>query len=166
MPRAFWLLIAAGACVLGSLVFLMRQVDTPSTRSTASAGDGTAMSQGTAADPVTKSVTTPIRKMALPGNRPLAHTAAPSTPVENDTPQPPAPDTQNLQFGGTQLRAQTAAVEPLVVKCLQAEVEAGRSPSGTAMLTYIVAKHGDKFVVEDTGFDEDKTTMKNEALLK
>lgn len=82
-------------------------------------------------------------------------------------PAPPEPkvDTENLHYGGTQLRAQTAAVEPLVQKCLDAEVAAGRPPTGTAMLTYIVAKRGDKYVVEDTGVDEDKTTVQGEALL-
>jgi hypothetical protein len=62
--------------------------------------------------------------------------------------------------------AQTKAVEPLVRECIDKAVAAGVRPTGTAMLTYIVAKHGDKYEIEDTGIDDDKTTIQNPALLE
>lgn len=90
-----------------------------------------------------------------------------SAPSLADDHAPPATrgNTTHLEFGGTQLRAQAEAVRPLVDKCIDEAKAKGPLPSGTAVLTYIVAKHGDKFEVEDTGFDEDKTTLEHGELL-
>lgn len=43
---------------------------------------------------------------------------------------------------------------------------AGARPTGTAILTYIVAKRGDKVEVEDTGFDIEKTTLQQDGLVE
>jgi hypothetical protein len=61
----------------------------------------------------------------------------------------------NLHFGGAQLREQTAAVDALV-----------RQLSGNAVLTFIVAKRGDKYLVEDTGIDREKSSLQSEPLLE
>ena len=86
-------------------------------------------------------------------------------PVDDHPPPATRANTKNLHFGGTQLRAQTAAVEPLVKKCIEAATAAGGSPTGKAVLTYVVAQRGDKVAVEDTGIDEDKTTLQGDQLL-
>jgi hypothetical protein len=78
----------------------------------------------------------------------------------------PMSNTENLHWGGTQLRAQAKAVEPLVRECVAKATAAGQRASGTAMLTYVVAKRGDKFVVEDTSWDEDETTLAQGPLLE
>jgi len=72
---------------------------------------------------------------------------------------------EGLEYGAKQLHAQTAAVEPLVRECVDKAVIAGQHPSGTAMLTYIVAQRADKFVIETTGVDNEKTTLQQEGLL-
>jgi hypothetical protein len=85
--------------------------------------------------------------------------SAPAPSLEEDAPPATRGNTKNLQFGGAQLRAQTAAVGPKVQRCVDEAVKKGHRPNGTAMLTYIVAQHGDKYEVENTGIDEDKTTL-------
>lgn len=92
--------------------------------------------------------------------------SGPSAPVADDN-APPATrgNTKNLEFGGTQLRAQTKAVGFWVQRCVDEAKKKGLTPSGTAVLTYVVAKHGDKYEVEDTGIDEDKTTLAGAELL-
>lgn len=80
-------------------------------------------------------------------------------------PSPPKDDGQNLQFGSKQLHAQTRAVEPLVRECVDNAVATGVMPTGTAILTYIVARHGDHLEIEDTGIDAEKTTLQPESLL-
>lgn len=91
--------------------------------------------------------------------------APPAPSLSNDPPPASRENTKNLHFGGTQLRAQNAAVQPLVEKCLSDAAEKGIAPSGKATLTYIVAKHGDKIAVEDTGIDDAKTTLQAPELL-
>jgi hypothetical protein len=78
----------------------------------------------------------------------------------------PMSNTENLHFGGTQMRAQHAAVEPLVRECVAKATTAGQRPTGTAMLTYVVAKQGDKYQIEDTSFDDDETTLAQGPLLE
>ncbi|HTL33888.1 MAG TPA: hypothetical protein VL326_12220 [Kofleriaceae bacterium] len=92
--------------------------------------------------------------------------SAPSAPVVDEN-APPATrgNTKNLQFGGTQLREQTNKVSHWVQMCVSDAKKKGLAPSGTAILTYVVAKHGDKYEVEDTGIDEDKTTLEGTELL-
>lgn len=82
--------------------------------------------------------------------------------IDNHPPPGPPNDPQNLQLGGTQMRYQTAAVRPAVEKCV---AEKGGSATGTAMLTYIVSHKGDKYVIEDTGVDEDRTTVQGNTEL-
>jgi hypothetical protein len=91
---------------------------------------------------------------------------APSVPSDPSPPPATRANTKNLHFGGTQLRAQTAAVEPLVKKCVEADVAAGHSPTGKATLTYIVAQRDDRVAVEETGVDEEKTTLQGPELLE
>jgi hypothetical protein len=75
-------------------------------------------------------------------------------------------NSDNLHFGGAQLRAQTAAVEPLVRECVEKAVTSGLRPSGKAVMTYVVEKQGEKYVVEDTGFDSEETTLQNQGLVE
>ena len=93
-----------------------------------------------------------------------------ATPTPTPVPAPAAPtaydENANLQYGSEQIFALTAEVEPLVRDCVSKAVVAGEKPSGTAWLTYTVVQRGDKFVVEDTGFDPAKTTLKGEGLLE
>ncbi|HEX5057896.1 MAG TPA: hypothetical protein VFV99_00995 [Kofleriaceae bacterium] len=92
--------------------------------------------------------------------------AAPSVRPE-DLPYSPAQhENEGIDFGARQLKAQTAAVEPLVRECVDKAVIAGQHPTGTAMLTYIVAQRGDKFVIETTSADGEKTTLPQEALVE
>lgn len=72
---------------------------------------------------------------------------------------------ERLDFGKNQLLEQTKAVEPLVRECVDKAAVAGARPTGTAMLTYHVAQHGDEFEIENTGIDNSKTTLENETLL-
>jgi len=93
-------------------------------------------------------------------------TSAPAAPsLDEHAPPATRANTEHLEFGGAQLRAQTAAVEPLLVKCVDDAVATGQAPTGKAMLTYIVVRKGDKTYVEDTGIDEDKTTLPAGQLL-
>jgi hypothetical protein len=89
--------------------------------------------------------------------------STPATAVADDN-APPATrgNTKNLHFGGAQLRTQAEAVRPLVEKCV---TEKGQGANGATVLTYVVAKHGDKVQVEDTGIDDDKTTLQSTELL-
>jgi hypothetical protein len=98
------------------------------------------------------------------GPSPTLPSTSPASPTAEQA--PPLDPTKNLHFGGTQLRAQTKAVEPLVRECVEKAAIAGARPSGTAMLTYHVAKRGDALEVEATGIDNEKTTIENEALLE
>lgn len=92
--------------------------------------------------------------------------SAPPAPSLDDTAPPGTRgNTKNLHFGGTQLRAQHAAVQPLVEKCVSDAVAKGTAPSGEATLTYIVVKKGEKVAVEDTGIDDSKTTLQGSELL-
>jgi hypothetical protein len=91
-----------------------------------------------------------------------ALTAAPDQAESDD----PMSNTENLHFGGTQLRAQNAAVEPKVRECVDKVVAAGGKPTGTAVLTYVVAKKGDTYEVEDTSYDSDETTLTNPGLVE
>ena len=72
-------------------------------------------------------------------------------------------DETNLQYGAEQLHALTAAVEPLVRECV--DRAASKRLTGTAVLTYMVVKHGDKVTVDETGINAEKTTLADDALL-
>jgi hypothetical protein len=82
--------------------------------------------------------------------------------AEDNAPPASRGNTKDLHFGGFQLRTQAEAVRPLVEKCV---TEKGQGATGATVLTYVVAKHGGKVEVEDTGIDDDKTTLQNTELL-
>lgn len=104
---------------------------------------------------------------------PATSFAAPRTAPSMPAPAPAAAESaplqltgQHLEFGATQLHAQTKAVEPAVRECVDKAAKNGVRPTGTAMLTYIVAKRGDKLTIEDTGVDNEKTTLEDGPLLE
>ena len=178
MPRPSVVLFVTGsAAVLLGLVWLWH-----STRSEPAA-------PGAAAEPLPPAPSASAEPTAQPGPanppRPAARIgkkptssapAAPSMPapsapgaapsLSDDAPPGTRANTKNLHFGGTQLRAQAKAVEPEVRACIDKAAVAGARPSGDALLTYVVAKRGDKYLVEDTSFDDTKTTLAHEGLLE
>jgi hypothetical protein len=91
--------------------------------------------------------------------------AANRTPAADEPPVHPLDNNEGLEFGARQLYAQTAAVEPLVRECVDKAAAGGIKPTGTAMLTYIVAYHGDKLEIEDVGVDNEKTTLQQDSLI-
>lgn len=111
--------------------------------------------------PAAATTSAPAAPRAIHGER--APTLTPEPPARTDGPAPLTND--NIHFGAPQLHAQNAAVEPLVRECVDNAIAAGQHPTGTAQLTYIVAKHGDKYEIEDTGVDYDNTTLKEDTLL-
>jgi hypothetical protein len=165
------LMVAGTAAVLVALVVLWRSI-----RSDTAAPALPMQSQERAAQPTPPATTpssptaarTPNRAPASgvsAGPRPVPAMPAPA-PTAPDTQAPPRDNNQGLEFGGKQLHAQTKAVEPLVRECVEKAAITGVRPTGSAMLTYIVAKRGDTFKIEDTGIDNEKTTLDNEALLE
>ncbi len=169
------MLVAGSTVVLFMLVVLVRAVNSSSTSVTpTSTGPHEAPAGATPGPTATRgSAPTAARSrtgLPLPGR--LAPRAEsddgdrPAMPVDDHPPPATRANTKNLQYGGTQLRAQAAAVEPLVKKCVETANAAGTSPTGKAMLTYVVAQHGDKVQVEDTAIDDDKTTLQGEKLLE
>jgi hypothetical protein len=102
----------------------------------------------------------------LPRPRPGEPDEAPSVSAsEEHAPPTSMLNKTHLEYGGTQLRTQAKAVEPLVRDCVDKANATGAKPTGSAMLTYVVAKHGDKYEVEDTSFDADQTTLQQESLV-
>jgi len=89
---------------------------------------------------------------------------APSVVPEPEGNGPPGTlaNTKNLDYGATQMRYQTLGVEPAVRKCV---ADAPGKPTGDAVVTFVVAHHGDKYVIEDTGVDTDKTSLQDQKLL-
>lgn len=166
--------MGAGAALLAILYALFQAVQSTSSAATPARTEEVAHSGGQPANAQGAPAAAATRRSLPPAARAAATTAsderAPSVSSSSSSDPNPPPasraNTKNLHFGGTQLRAQTAAVEPLVVKCVEADVAAGHSPTGKAMLTYIVAQHGDKVTVEQTGVDEDKTTLQGPELLE
>lgn len=163
------LLVAGGTGLLVTLGLLVRAVHSETAPSDAAASShpsaaiaSRGQAEGTAA---------PAWAPAARHMRDEADDSSPSAPaggpsLDEHAPPPAAgASTHHLEFGGKQLRTQTAAVEPLVVKCIDDAVAAGQSPTGEATLTYIVTQKGDKVSVEDTGVDEDKTTLPAGTLL-
>lgn len=167
------LMSAGGAALLVGLVLLWRstQVDAPPGEPATRPAETT-----TEVTPAAPAMPT-VRPAARTGKSGTPPAAAPSRgtpgPAPSLTPAPeltesddPSSNHDNLHFGGKQLRAQHAAVEPLVRQCVENAVAAGLKPTGTAVLTYIVAKQGDKYEIEDTSYDSEKTTLKNEELVE
>lgn len=175
-----WLIVAGATVLLLALVLLWKSTRsgavemhaTGSARATAPTG-GTATPTGPTpapTGPATRVGRRPARTApaGIPSpSSPRPSESAPAMPESSDD-APPATrgNTKNLHFGGPQLRAQAAAVEPLVRACVEKAMVAGAHPTGTALLTYVVAQRGDKVEVEDTGFDSEKTTLKQDALVE
>lgn len=174
MPRpSVVLMFAGGAGVLAALVVLWKStltgapaVEPTTTRSSAQTAEPTEVTPDmppSRSRPAARSGkpagTSPSR--GAPGPVP---TLTPAAPLEAS--DDPRSNDENLHFGGQQLRAQTAAVEPLVRECIDKAVAAGQSPTGKAYLTYIVAKQGDDYVIEDTSYDSDETTLQNPELVE
>lgn len=158
MQRSSAVLLVAGATgLLVTLGVLVRAVHNDSSDAKSTAVDReTTTSTGPGATTHTRDQ--PGRPTWRPAGP--AHgedSAAETAPVVDDHPPPgPPSDPQNLQLGGTQMRYQTQAVRPAVEKCV---ADKGGNATGTAMVTYIVSKKGDKYIIEDTGVDEDRTTV-------
>jgi hypothetical protein len=172
------LLVAAATGLFVILGVLVRAVhsEAPDAKKTASTESSSTPSKS---GPAPASVTGPLASRTPDAGGRKSIWRAPMFQVERtadsdgatarapDDNAPPATrgNTKNLEFGGTQLRAQTKAVGLWVQRCAEDAKKKGLTPSGTAVLTYVVAKHGDKFEVEDTGIDEDKTTLQGTELL-
>jgi hypothetical protein len=142
--------------VLIALVVLWRSIDKPATPE--QPAEVHEAQQGSTATSTTAARSQHPLAPAPGGER------AESAPVPDDYHPPPGSmeNKKNLHYGGTQLRTQTKAVDPLVRQCVQ---QAVGKPTGDAVLTFIVAVHGDKVEVEDTGIDQDKTTLQDQKLL-
>jgi hypothetical protein len=165
------LMLAGAAAVLCALVLLWHSTRSEVVLATSpvSAGDAAPASTPPLSSsavlarnsPPAASTNAPAAPRAAHGER--APILAPEPPPHADGPAPLT--NENLQFGAPQLHAQNVAVEPLVRECVDNAIAGGQHPTGTAQLTYIVAKHGDKYEIEDTGVDYDNTTLKEDKLL-
>lgn len=169
------MLVAGSTVVLVVLVVLVQAVHEGSApaapTATPHAPEATEAASAVAHGPATPTAARSRTLPPIPGRMP-AHRADsgddhPAQLAVDDHPPPGTrANTEHLEYGGTQLRAQAKAVEPLVEKCVEAETAAGALPTGKAMVTYVVAKRGDKFLVEDTGIDDENTTLHGDKLLE
>jgi hypothetical protein len=104
-----------------------------------------------------------------PGSTPSAATpsaaAATSGPIRwaapagPQAPSGPVPSLTHQTFRHT-IRDQIAAVHAATAKCI-----AGSRASGHAVVTFMIAHHGDEVVIEDTGVDYDETSLEDGPLL-
>jgi hypothetical protein len=164
-------MVAGGMALLVALVVLWQSTRSeavaptpaPSAEQSAAPAPASASTPATGA-PASRAAPPRPGAVPVPGRRAIG--PASSEPTAEEAPRPAVDDGQNLQFGSKQLHAQTRAVEPLVRECVDKAVIAGTRPSGTALLTYIVAKKGDKLVIDHTGYDEEKTTLQHATLLE
>ena len=163
---------AGGIALLAALFVMWRSIHSGSGPA---GGDHAARTEETAtnapAAPGSPAARASKQRVTVPGvplPRPHADETdeAPSVPAFDDHPPPTSMlNKTHLEYGGTQLRAQAKAVEPLVRECVEKANAGGVKPTGNALLTYVVAKHGDKYEVEDTSFDADQTTLPQESLV-
>jgi len=166
------LVIAGSAALLVVLFLLVRSLDRDAAEPSPSS-TGSAAPTATAVAPTPAAPRAPAGRATLP---PIARRPAPEsapTPARDDRPQlapeRPPPGTltdENLEYGTPQLGEQIAAVEPLVADCVKRTAAAGHRLTGRAELTFIVAKQGDKILVEDTGLDPEQTTIDSAPLLE
>ena len=112
----------------------------------------------------TPSAPAPVAIKPAPDRWAPAAPALPVAPIMPDTGEGSSND--GLHFGVQQHHAQIAAVEPQVRECVAKANVAGIKATGTATLTYVVSKRGDKFIVEDTSFDGDGTTIQHDGLVE
>jgi hypothetical protein len=178
MQRSSAVLLVAGAAglfvMLGVLVRAVHS-EAPETRPTTSSTSPALPHQASVPAAPAAPVTSHDAARTSIWRSPMFHASRSDEPARSDTASAPVVDeaappatrgnTKNLQFGGTQLREQTNKVSIWVQKCVADAKKKGLALTGTAMLTYVVAKHGDKYEVEDTGIDEDKTTLQDTELL-
>jgi hypothetical protein len=172
MPRSSTLLLAlAGAGVLGTIGLLAHAVrsEPEATATTTTTAPPPSRSAPIASRKPTTSSTLPSRMWRQPvrTNPETSEPASDGPAPTLDYQPPPATreNTKNLQWGKTQLEAQNEAVRPLVEKCIADAAGKGIKPSGTAMLTYIVVDKSGKVAVEDTSYDDSKTTLQAPELI-
>lgn len=171
MSRSSLLLMSAGCVALLLALVLLWQ----STRSEALPVRPTVVPRRPAA-PAAAATPEPAARTRKVTPAPIAHPAprvvrsepAPSMPapppaLEAPRPPPRARSNRNLHYGAKQLHAQTKAVEPLVRACV---ANAQGKPTGTAYVSYVVTKRGDKFIIEETGVEPSGTTIEDEGLLQ
>lgn len=165
--------MAAGGIALIAAVFVLWQSihtgDSPATE-TARTEDTAAPNNAPAApgSPAARASKQRVTIGGIPVLRPRENDSdePPSVALMDDHPPPTSMlNKTHLEYGGTQLRAQAKAVEPLVRDCVEKAKAAGTNPTGNALLTYVVAKHGDKYEVEDTSYDAEQTTLQQESLV-
>ncbi len=175
MPRLSSILVFAGAAgLLAGLVVLWRAIDTgPAAPSMVEHARPHAPAR-----PVAVAEHVPVATRARPAPPPaivralgaLAHPPA-ARPAGPAAPSLPPADARrgwtdhHLEYGGTQLRAQTAAVEPLVRDCLARAAASGEVVTGQAVVLFVVADHHGKFVIESTDSDSDQTTLTDAQLV-
>ena len=165
MPRSFVVLLVGGSIgLLVALVALLRSIthsDAPAQHGQAPGETTSAAPPRTGAEAIAERIA--IQRAAIAAHRDGPSAAAPSvTPEEGNGPPGTMANTKNLDYGATQMRYQTLGVEPAVRKCV---TDAPGKPSGAAIVTFVVARHGDKYVIEDTGVDSDKTSLQDQKLL-
>jgi hypothetical protein len=168
MTRPSLLLMFAGTAALLVALFLLRQAlrsDDPAIPTTPTTQTTTQPAAPTTNEPLAapaRTATSPTAGRA-PKLPPSTTGFAASPPAPAPAPSPAAAPTSGERVP---LHGQTKAVEPLVRECVEKAMIAGARPTGTATLTYIVARRGDKLEIEDTGIDNEKTTIENEGLLE
>jgi hypothetical protein len=165
------LIVAGGAALLIALVLLYQSTRSDAVPLRAAAPTTSDRTEAPSAPAPSAAVAAPDRPVAPPKPSAPVVAAPPAPRLENILPSAatePAPGTSNegIHFGAPQLQTQTKAVEPLVRECVEKAAVTGDRSSGTAIVTYVVAKRGDKYVVEDPGTEPDKTTVQNDALLE
>jgi hypothetical protein len=157
--------------LLGALLLLWKAIatDAPAPEVSVhprSSEPGAAAPAGTAAPrgPTARAPLPPVPRRGGESAAPAAYDPATRPPALEQDDGPPGTmlNTKNLHFGMPQMRALIEATGPQVRECLRA---AG-SASGEATLTFIVAKRGDRYIVEDTGVDDSATTLQGDALLE
>jgi hypothetical protein len=165
------IVIVGSMALLGALLLLWKAIATDAPAPEVSVGPrspepGAAAPAGTA-PPRGPTARAPLPLVPRRGGEsaaPAPHDPAspPPTLAQDDGPPGTMLNTKNLHFGVPQMRALIDATGPQVRECLRA---AGGA-SGEATLTFIVAKRGERYVVEDTGVDDDATTLQGEGLLE
>jgi hypothetical protein len=170
-------MIAASAAVLVALFVLLRSITSappPTPAPTSHPADPPPASSAAPSVPAlsrhegSSSGGNSLAKMFRPHKRPATGEAAPSASASDDrTPEergdgPPATryNTKNLQYGLPQLRDKIAGNTPQVAACI-----GGARPTGKATMTFIVAHRGGTYVVEQSDYDRDASTVQDETML-
>lgn len=162
---------AGGLALLAALFVMWRSIHSGSSTEHSTHTEDTATPSGAAPAPGSPAAR-PSKQRVNVGGVPLPRPRtdepdeAPSvSAIEEHAPPTSMLNKTHLEYGGTQLRTQAKAVEPLVRECVDKANATGAKPTGSAMLTYVVAKHGDKYEVEDTSYDAEQTTLQQDSLI-